>query len=106
MALWVALGALILIIAILAGVVPHSITRSVTVGRSLGSPLATDPPPSVDRATKNSARADAGPEKRAGSQRPDHKSNDKTGRVPKERPARDAYAAAATPNDDGTDKTS
>ncbi|MBC7299067.1 MAG: hypothetical protein H5T82_09245 [Demequina sp.] len=61
MALWIALAALILITAILAGVVRHSITRSATVaGGPSSAAVAADPPPTQNRAKGNPARAESG----------------------------------------------
>jgi hypothetical protein len=86
MALWIALGALGLIIVIMAGVVRHSITRSARAARGTVAPKATLEPRSIE---KPAQRADGGRLNRSDTQGRSRKERDKAARPSAEDARRD-----------------
>jgi hypothetical protein len=81
MALWIALGALGLIVVIMAGVVRHSITRSARSAGGTAAPEATPEPRSINkRAEEPAQRADGGHQKRSDTQSRSRKERDKAAR--------------------------
>lgn len=93
MGLWIALGGLILIIAIMAGVVRHSITRAAraAVGPSAAA-VATAPPPKEKLAAEPVQRTDAGRQAQSETDRRPRKQADKPERPARETPGREPHA--------------